>query len=81
MNYLKPLLIAVFLFVIQIVPVSAGEPIGKIGVMNPTMFKCVNKDSKKLIWEQSDPWQKELTSRYEFVHGGVEYDLNSIDEI
>jgi hypothetical protein len=81
MNSLKPIIIAVFLMAILVVPAKAGEPIGKIGVMNPTMFKCINKDSNQLIKEQLDPWQKEITSRYEFVHGGVEYDLNSINAI
>ncbi|GAB4457109.1 MAG: hypothetical protein Kow0031_38120 [Anaerolineae bacterium] len=83
MKYLTRLLIAIFSLLIigQVSPAMAGEPIGEIGVMNPTMFKCVDKDSRRTIKEQLDPWQKKITRRYEFVQGGVEYDLNSINEI
>ncbi len=83
MKYLKRLIITgLFLFAVgQVAPVRAGEPIGEIGVMNPTMFKCVDRDSRETILEQLDPWKKIVTKRYEYVHGGIEYDLNSIDEI
>ena len=87
MKHLKPLLliglflVTLILIVTPVRPTFAGEPIGEIGVMNPTMFKCVNRDSNETITEQPDPWQKITTTRLQFVKGGVEYDLNSIDEI
>ncbi len=65
----------------QVSPAQAGDPPGEIGVMNPTMFKCVSKDNRKAVYDQHDPWQKGLSKRYVFVKGGVEYDLNSINEI
>lgn len=30
-------------------PAQAGEPTGKIGPMNPTMFKCVDKDDHRTV--------------------------------
>lgn len=83
MKYLTRLFISgLFLFIIgQVSPAMAGEPIGEIGPMNPAMFKCVSKDNTRKEYFQSDPWYKEVDFRYVFVKGGVEYDLNSIDEI
>ncbi len=56
--------------------VRAGEPTGEIGPMNPTMFKCVDRDGKELI--QPDPFRKP-TVRV-FVRGGEEYGLQTIED-
>jgi hypothetical protein len=73
--------VALVLGTTNALPVKAGDPPGEIGVMNPTMFKCIDKDNRRVIKEQPDRFKKIVTKRYEFVHGGIEYDLNSINEI
>jgi hypothetical protein len=79
MKYLAPIVGFVILmgFLVPKV-VLAGEPTGEIGPMNPTMFKCTDKDGFTLI--QPDPFRKPLT-RVFVRGGGTIYDLESIDEI
>ncbi len=82
MKYYTPLVVFVLLFIlIQVVPVYAGEPTGEIGVMNPTMFKCVRKDNTRVDLVQEDPWLKVLTKKISFQLGGQEYSLEGIQEI
>jgi hypothetical protein len=80
MRYLTPILLALLLFIpLSLHPpmLQAGEPTGKIGPMNPTMFKCVSRDGKALI--QPDPFRKPLTRV--FVRGGEEFELDRLQEI
>lgn len=59
MKYFIPISTFVFLLVIaNPASIRAGDPIGEIGPMNPTMFKCVDKDGFELI--QPDPFRKPL---------------------
>lgn len=51
-------------------PVLAGEPTGVIGPMNPTMFRCVQKDGLEVF--QPDPFRKETATR--FNPGGAIFD-------
>ena len=41
--------VAFWLILISIVSVQAGEPTGKIGPINPTMYKCVEKDDHRNV--------------------------------
>jgi hypothetical protein len=50
MKYYTPLLgIALGLMLLTAAPALAGEPTGKVGPPNPTMFRCVDKDDGREI--------------------------------
>jgi hypothetical protein len=49
MKPLRFLSFAFLLLAILITPVQAGEPTGKIGPLNPTMFRCVDEEDGEII--------------------------------
>lgn len=55
-------ILALILIVIYVAPVKGGEPIGEIGPMNPTMFRCVEPETREEIigFIQPDPFSKRL---------------------
>jgi hypothetical protein len=50
MKRLVPILgLSLLLMVVHTYPVQGGEPTGKIGPRNPTMYRCVDKDDPRVI--------------------------------
>ncbi len=77
MKYLTAILILTLLLtVVGVEPAWAGEPTGKIGPMNPTMFKCVDRDNQELY--QPDPFRKPLAFRT--IKGGDEITIERLQD-
>ncbi len=83
MKYCIPILglfLALALTVIYPTPVRGGEPGGTIGPMNPTMFKCMDKDDRISELFQPDPFNKQYYVRVTFIRGGVEIPISQLDD-
>lgn len=80
------LVIIVVLSLIVIYPsaVKAGEPGGEIGPMNPTMFRCVEPETREEIigFTQPDPFIKRLIPiiRFSLTGGEVEVPIDEIED-
>lgn len=82
MKRFAPLIVVgLTLLLIWAAPAQAGEPTGEIGVMNPTMFKCVTKDNTEVTLVQPDPFKKIVERQYTFKRGGEEFQIDRLNEI
>lgn len=85
MKYTVPLSIIAILLSLGILvaytsPAEAGEPTGKIGPMNPTMFKCVRKDGSTVTISQPDPFRKVLKRSVTFSAGGDIFPIQELED-
>lgn len=75
-------ILALILIAIYTSPVKGGEPEGEIGPMNPTMFRCVQPETREEIigFIQPDPFSKRLIPIVRIGPTGEEIEV-SLDEL